>query len=48
MSTTVSNKQLIFNPANFLLSHNLNGPFLTPSVNQEKISLGINFNAQKL
>lgn len=39
MTPTVANKQLIFNPANFLLSHNLNGPFLNPVSNSEKISL---------
>lgn len=39
MQHTVSNKQLIFNPANFILNHNMNGPFLTPIPNQEKMSL---------
>lgn len=39
MTHTISNKQLIFNPANFILNHNMNGPFLTPILNQEKMSL---------
>jgi hypothetical protein len=39
MTHTVSNKQLIFNPANFILNHNNTGPFLTPIPNQERMSL---------
>jgi predicted HAD superfamily phosphohydrolase YqeG len=39
MTHTISNKQLIFNPANFILNHNMAGPFLTPIQNQEKMSL---------
>jgi hypothetical protein len=39
MTHTVSNKQLIFNPANFIMNHNMNGPFLNPINNKERMSL---------